>query len=135
MKRVFVLDANAILKLLLNEPGAQRVEELIREAHRSLVPLLLSVANWGEVFYLLWQRHGEEAACRTVDDLSQLPVQILPVETLQARKAAEFKARHQIPYIDCLAAALAALHGATLITSDRHFEKLGKHFPVLWLGR
>jgi predicted nucleic acid-binding protein len=135
MKRVFVLDASAILKLLLNEPGAQRVEQLIREARRSLVPLLLSVANWGEVFYLSWQRHGEEAARRTVGDLFQLPILVLPVETPQVRTAAEFKARHQIPYIDCLAAALAAQHGATLVTSDRHFEKLGKHFPVLWLGR
>jgi predicted nucleic acid-binding protein len=133
MTRAFVLDANAILRLLLNEPGAQRVEQLIREARRSSVPLLFSIANWGEVFYLSWQRHGEEVARRTIDDLSTLPIQVLPLEFPQVRKAAELKAQHQIPYVDCMAAALAVLQQATLVTSDRHFEKLGKRFPILWL--
>jgi predicted nucleic acid-binding protein len=135
MNRAFVLDANAVLRLLLNEPGAPRVEHLIRDAHRSSTPLLLSVANWGEVFYLAWQRYGEDAARRTVDDLSRLPIQVLPLDLAQARRAAEIKARHQIPYVDSLAAALASQHQATLVTSDRHFEKLGRHFPILWLSR
>jgi predicted nucleic acid-binding protein len=135
MTRTFVLDANAMLRLLLNEPGARRVEQLIREARRSAAPVLLSVVNWGEVLYLSWQRHGEEAARRIVDDLSTLPIQVLPLDLAQVRKAAEFKARHQIPYVDCMAAALAALHQGTLVTSDRDFEKLGKHFPILWLAR
>jgi predicted nucleic acid-binding protein len=135
INRAFVLDANAVLRLLLNEPGAQRVEGLIREARRSSTPLLLSVANWGEVFYLSWQRHGEEVTRKTIDDLSRLPIRVLPLELPQARKAAEMKARHQIPYVDCLAAALASLHQATLVTSDRDFEKLGRHFPILWIAR
>jgi predicted nucleic acid-binding protein len=135
MSRTFVLDANAVLRLLLNETGAQRMEQLIRDARQSSVPLLLSVANWGEVFYLAWQRYGEEVAHKTVDDLSRMPIQVVPLEMPQARRAAEIKARHHIPYADCLAAALASLHQATLVTSDRDFEKLGRHFPILWLSR
>jgi len=50
-------------------------------------------------------------------------------------KAGELKAIHKIPYVDCIAAALATLQRATLVTSDRDFEKLGRHFPVLWIGR
>jgi len=42
---------------------------------------------------------------------------------------------HKIPYVDCLAAALAALNQATLVTSDRDFEKLGRHFLLLWIAR
>jgi predicted nucleic acid-binding protein len=53
----------------------------------------------------------------------------------QALKAAELKARHKIPYVDCLAAALAELQRATLVTADTDFEKLGRHFPILWLSR
>jgi predicted nucleic acid-binding protein len=130
-----VLDANAILSLLLNEAGVAHMEKLIREAHRSNRPLLLSIANWGEVFYLTWQRHGEQAARQTVADLSHLPIRVLPVELPQAQKAAELKARYKIPYVDCLAAALAVQQNATLVTSDRDFEKLGRQFPILWLSR
>lgn len=66
-------------------------------------------------------------------DLSRLPIQVLPVDLPQAQKAAELKALHKIPYVDCLAAALASLRQATLVTSDRDFEKLGRHFPLLWI--
>jgi predicted nucleic acid-binding protein len=50
-------------------------------------------------------------------------------------KAGELKAVHKIPYGDCLAAALTVLNQATLVTSDRDFEKLGRHFPILWVSR
>jgi predicted nucleic acid-binding protein len=96
---------------------------------------MISVVNLGEVFYYSWQRHGEQAAQETIADFTRLPVQILPVDLPQSLKAAELKTLHHIPYVDCLAAALAVLHSATIVTSDRDFQKLGRHFPVLWLPR
>ena len=89
----------------------------------------------GEVFYLSWQRYGEQSARDTLDDLSLLPLTILPVDSAQAVKAAELRALHHVPYVDCLAAALASIHQATLVTSDHDFERLGRHFPILWLTR
>jgi len=133
MNKTYVLDANALLDLLVNGPGAERVEHLLRSA-RPATPLLVSAVNWGEVFYISWQRHGEESARQTLADLLQLPIRIVPVDVPQVLKAGELKAVHKIPYVDCLAAALAALSQATLVTSDRDFEKLGRHFPVLWIG-
>jgi predicted nucleic acid-binding protein len=134
MSRTYVLDANALLGLLVNGPGAERVERLVRDA-RPATPLLVSAVNWGEVLYISWQRHGEESARQTLADLLQLPIRIVPVDVPQVLKAGELKAVHKIPYVDCLAAALAALSQATLVTSDRDFEKLGRHFPVLWIAR
>jgi predicted nucleic acid-binding protein len=134
MSKTYVLDANALLDLLVNGPGAERVERLVKDA-RPATPLLVSAVNWGEVFYISWQRHGEESARQTLADLLQLPIRIVPVDVPQVLKAGELKAVHKIPYADCLAAALAALNQATLVTSDRDFEKLGRHFPVLWIAR
>jgi len=37
--------------------------------------------------------------------------------------------------MDCVAAALAMLHQATLVTSDRDFQKLERNIPILWIGR
>ena len=133
--RHFVLDANALLDFVENGSGAKRVGQLLQDAHRQQEPLLISVANWGEVFYLLWQRVGEERARQTLDTLSRLSIQVVPVDIPQALKAGELKVLHHIPYLDCIAAALALQHHATLVTADRDFEKLGRRFPVLWLNR
>jgi predicted nucleic acid-binding protein len=135
LKKTYVLDANAVLAYVQDSPGAHRVERLLDEAFSQDPPLLISVANWGEIFYILWQERGEESARRTIATLSRLPLQILPVDLPQALKAGELKAVHKIPYVDCLAAALALLQQATLVTADRDFEKLGRQFPILWISR
>jgi predicted nucleic acid-binding protein len=134
MSKTYVLDASAIVDFLVNGPGAQRVERLVNDA-RPATPLLVSAVNWGEVFYISWQRHGEESARQTMADLLRLPIRIVSVDVPQVLRAGELKAVHKIPYADCLAAALATLNQATLVTSDRDFEKLGRHFPILWIAR
>jgi predicted nucleic acid-binding protein len=131
----YVLDANAVFDLVEAGPGFQKVEHLFQTAIQQHSSIVISVLNWGEVFYLLWQQRGEETARRTTARLSRLPIEIVPVDLAQAIKAGELKAVHKIPYVDCIAAALATLHQATLVTSDRDFEKLGRHFPVLWIAR
>ena len=135
MSKTYVLDANAVLSLLTDSAAANRMERLVKEAGRLAYSLIISVANLGEVFYITWLRHGDLAARRTMDELLQLPLQVVPLDLAQALKAAEIKAVHSIPYVDCMAAALASLRGGTLVTSDRHFEKLGRHFPILWIPR
>lgn len=135
MNRLYVLDASAILDFFTDGPGAARLTHLLQDASRGDAVLLVSVVNWGEVFYHSWQRHGEESARRRLNDLARLPVRAMPVDVPQVMKAGEIKALHQIPYVDCLAAALTSLNKGTLVTSDRDFEKLGRQFPIMWLGR
>jgi predicted nucleic acid-binding protein len=115
--------------------GAHRVRELLRESVKQDIPLLMSVANWGEVFYVVWQKRGEEAARRAIENLSRLSIKPIPVDLEQSLKAAEIKTRHKMPYMDSLAAALAEIRQAVLVTSDRDFEKLGRRIPILWLSR
>ena len=133
--RTYVLDASAILDFVNAGTGAHRLRELLRESVQQDNPLLMSVVNWGEVFYVLWQRRGEEVARRAVENLSRLSIQPVSVDLEQSLKAGEIKTRHKIPYVDCLAAALAETRQAVLVTSDRDFEKLGRRIPILWLAR
>jgi predicted nucleic acid-binding protein len=135
MSKNYVLDANAVLNLVEDSGGADRVERLCQEAVRGGNLLLMSVVNWGEVFYYIWQRHGEEKARRTLGNLSRLPLDLVAVDLPQVLKAGEIKAVHRIPYVDCLAAALAETRQAVLVTSDRDFQKLGRRVQVLWLVR
>jgi predicted nucleic acid-binding protein len=135
MSKTYVLDASAVFDLLLNRAGASRVAQLLKAADRSAAPLLASAVNWGEVFYLSSLRHGEQSARETLADLSRLPIRVVPVDLAQAIKAGEIKALYGIPYVDCMAASLAALSQSTLVTADHDFEKLGRRFPILWLTR
>jgi predicted nucleic acid-binding protein len=132
--KIYVLDASAMLRFVDDAAGAERVERLIRDA-RGSTPLLMSVVNWGEVFYHEWQERGEETARRTMANLEQLPLDLVDVDVAQVMQAVELKAVHKIPYVDCLAAALAISCRATLVTADRDFEKLGRRIPILWIAR
>lgn len=133
--RPYVLDANALLAYSENGPGGATVERILGEAVRRQAVLAVSVVNWGEVYYWFWNQRGEEAAQKNLSSLAHLPIEIVPVDLTQSLKAAELKVLHKIPYVDCLAAALALSRRATLVTADRDFEKLGYHFPILWLSR
>jgi predicted nucleic acid-binding protein len=134
VNKTYVLDANAVLDFVEDGPGAARMEQLFRDARRNK-PLLMSVINWGEVYYHSWQQRGEEFARTTMGDLSQFPIELVAVDVSQSLQAGEIKARHKVPYVDCFAAALAINREAVLVTSDRDFEKLGHRIQVLWLAR
>jgi len=133
--RSFVLDASAAIEYLQPGSTGSKIEQLLGEAIRQQLRLFISVLNLAEVFYLTWQRAGEEKARQTMANFTRLPVEIIDVDPPQALKAGELKALHKIPYVDCVAAALAMQQHATLVTSDHDFEKLGRHFPILWLPR
>ena len=133
--RPFVFDANAIIDYVEGKPSGHKVNEIFRQAFREGTLVFISVANWGEVFYTLWLRVGEEKARATLANVLRLPIQLVPVELHQALKAGEIKALHHLPYVDCLAAALAELREAVLVTSDRHFEKLGRRVRINWIDR
>jgi predicted nucleic acid-binding protein len=133
MSKSYVLDANAVLDFVEDGPGAKRVEQLLNDALHGRSRVLMSVVNWGEVFYHSWQQQGEESAKRTLAGLSRLPIELVPVDLEQSLQAGEIKVRNKIPYVDCIAAGLAILQRAVLVTSDRDFEKLGRRVEILWI--
>jgi uncharacterized protein len=131
MKRV-VLDASALMTFFEDRPGAGKVEELIRLGIEGKRQLLMSVVNWGEVYYSTWRAKGPGVARKVLQDIAQLPLQIVDVDIELTRAAAELRAGHKLPYSDCFAAALAAHRNAPLATSDRDFAAVEKRIAILW---
>jgi predicted nucleic acid-binding protein len=123
------------LDLLENGSGAARVEQILAAADKQENAVSMSVLNWGEVFYNVWQHHGEEAARSAIAGLSRLPIEIVAVDQEQALKAGEIKALHKLSFVDCIAGSLAELRNSTLVTADRDFQKVGRRIRVLWLVR
>jgi len=129
-----VLDSWALLAFFKDEPAAPAVEELIHKASADRARLLLSVVNWGEVYYGMWRAGGKAAADAAAEDLARLPVELMDVHFQQARQAAIYKATRKMSYADCFAAALAhEIKGAELVTGDPEFKELEKEIKIHWL--
>lgn len=130
----YVLDANAVMRYLSNEPGEGKVAVLIQRAAKGESRLLISVINWGEVLYSLARRAGLSKATADLKALGSI-VESVAVDESQAEMAATLKFRYKMGYADTYAAALALRTGATLVTADPEFAKLGKQLKVLALPR
>ena len=133
MKR-YALDTSALIAFFQDEPGAAKVQELLTEARQAEHPLLLSVVNWGELYYVAWQRMGEAAAQQRVQEIARLPIELVDVDLETAKLAATLKAQHKLPYTDGFAAALAMQRKAVVVTADRHFARVEKQMGMLWLN-
>ena len=131
MKRI-VFDASALMTFFEDRHGADKVEDLIRLGVEGKRQLLMSVVNWGEVYYSTWRAKGPGVARKVLDDIAQLPLEIVDADLELARRAAELRAEHKLPYTDCFAAALAVNRKASLATSDRDFAHVEKRLEILW---
>ena len=128
-----VLDSWALLAFFKDEPAGLGVEELIHKASAEKIRLLLSVVNWGEVYYGMWRAGGEKAAQDAARDISRLPIELVDADLHLTRQAATYKATHKMSYADAFAAALAKEKKAELVTGDSEFKALEKEIKINWL--
>src|SRR5438445_467378 len=75
--RAIVLDSWAIMAYFEDEPAAEKVADIIAEAHEEDTPLFMSVVNAGEVWYILARRTSESEANRGVHELRQLGIEFI----------------------------------------------------------
>ena len=130
----YVLDANALVRLFRNAPGADTVDDLVRQAKAGRAHLSVSVVNLTEFLYVLTRYIGQENALEFVDKASRV-AEPKTVDEQIAIDTGILKIRYKLGLADCYAAELAVRTGATLVTADPEFAKLGKRLKVLSLPR
>jgi ribonuclease VapC len=130
-----VLDSWTLIAFFEDEPAADDVEKLLQQAADEKHKLLLSVVNWGEVYYSTMRQVSQEAAEQKVLEISALPIDIIGVgdDLALVRQAAIFKATRKLSYADCFAAALAKQKNAELVTGDPEFREVEKEVKIVWL--
>ena len=133
MNPPIILDSFALLCFFHKEPGWEKVKSLLGDLSRIGEKALLSRINWGEFYYILHRRVGRDKTEEALSLLDQLPIDILPVDDLLVREAAEIKARHPIAYADAFCAALAQRHRGRILTGDPEFKVVEKLVDVHWL--
>jgi predicted nucleic acid-binding protein len=130
-----VLDSWALIAFFEDEPAAEEVEKLLVKAEAGTHKLLLSVVNWGEIYYSTMRKVSREAAEQKAREIAGLAIELVPVEIdLQlVRQAAIYKATKKLSYADAFAAALAKIRNAELVTGDPEFKEIETEIKISWL--
>jgi predicted nucleic acid-binding protein len=130
---VKVLDSWALLCYLEQEPGYEKIVELFEKVVESSKPLLMCMVNWGEVYYQVVRRFGEEKAEEIERLIQTLPITLIEANKELTREAARVKATKRMAYAECFSVALARLKKAELYTGDSEFKVVEKDIKVVWL--
>jgi predicted nucleic acid-binding protein len=128
-----VFDSHALLSLLRDEPGAEKVEKILTEAARRDQPAHMTEVNYAEVQYIVRRKDGEAAWQTIARELVAAPIQFHVADRILADSAADFKTRFKISLADAFAAALAKHQNADLVTGDPEFKPLEKEIEISWL--
>lgn len=125
--RVHVLDANALYRFLNQGAGFEVVRDVFRQAREADVPVMMSVVAWGEVYYNLIRRIGLDRAAQSIEQARQLTgLRLVQVGEADSRRAAELKAKFNIPYADAFTAALTGSQNVVVTADVDHFERIPK---------
>ena len=121
MSGTHIVDACALIALLNEEPGADVVEGVFKEALSDGVSLVMNKLNFLEVYYGLFREYDKATADDLFDTVKELPIRIQSELTDDVtREAGRLKASYKISIADSVALAEASVAGCTLLTSDHH---------------
>ncbi|MBI5441222.1 MAG: PIN domain-containing protein [Deltaproteobacteria bacterium] len=117
----YLLDTSAVLTLIEDEAGADRVQEVLESGHSVFVPWPVLL----EATYITRQERGEAEAHRRYALLRELGATILwEVDETLVLTAARLKAEHRISLADAIIASYAVQSRAVLVHKDPEYEPL-----------
>jgi predicted nucleic acid-binding protein len=128
-----ILDSWALMALFNNEPAADAVEKILEQATADRHKLLMSVVNWGEIYYSVMRGASPAMAEQKVREIAAMPIEIVHADLHQTHQAAIYKATKKMSYADCFGAALAKIKNAEFVTGDPEFKEVEKEIKINWL--
>jgi len=131
--RSYVLDSFAMITYFEDEPGAEKVAQILTEIQEKGARGYMSIINWGEIYYNTMRESGKDDAKRVIEQLGKYAIELVDANKALTILAAEFKAQYPIAYADCFAAALAFQRKAVVVTGDPEFRKLSGRISIEWV--
>ena len=129
----YVLDSFALIAFFEDEPGADKVARILRDINGKKSHGFMSVITWGEIYYNTMREGGKEEAEKVMKQFSKHSIQLVDADRDLTYRAAKLKAKYQIAYADCFAAALSLKLKATVVTGDPEFERLSHEVTIFWV--
>ena len=132
-KQFYILDSFAVLAYLQAEPAGDKVKELLKQAQTGNVQVFMSTINLGEIIYIVERKLGADIAADTLQDILNLPIQLVDTNMERILAAAQIKAHHAVSYADAFAVSLAQELQGMLVTGDPEFKKVESLVDIFWL--
>jgi predicted nucleic acid-binding protein len=130
----YVLDSSAILRYLDDEPGAERVSEIIKAHLAGRCEIVVSALHWGEVAGITCKIHGNQDMELALSRLHAFGLQIVPADADRAVRASLVKLKRKIPYVDAFGVELAAdSRDRVLVTADFDFKRASRDVAIEFL--
>jgi predicted nucleic acid-binding protein len=119
-----LLDTSAILLHFFQEPGGERVQELLSDDANEILIASVSVVEFARRLTALG--YGVDEARSRGLEYASLAERVVPVDTATAVRAFDLSSlgARRIPLVDSLIAACASLSGAALVNRDAHFKAM-----------
>jgi len=122
----YLLDTSALLTLIEDEAGADRVEFVL--THQQVIIPWTALL---ETHYITLQEQGRAEADRRYALLKQLPVTFInAMDEPTLLTASRIKARHQLSFADAIIAAIALQQQAILLHKDPEYEVIGDQLAL-----
>jgi predicted nucleic acid-binding protein len=122
----WLLDTSAILTLIEDEAGADRVERALTYSS-TIIPWVVLL----ETHYITLREQGQAEADRRIALLKQLDVTIVwDMDEATLLTAARVKAEHRLSLADAIIAAFALRAHAVLMHKDPEFDSLAGLLPM-----
>lgn len=131
--KAVVLDSWAVIAYLEDEEAAAKVADVIADSHDEQIPLLMTVVNAAEVWYIVARQTSAADADSSIKQLRDLGIQFIDADWGLAKEAGYFKSKNKMSLADAFAAALAKQRKAHLVTGDPEFKQIEKEVAISWL--
>jgi predicted nucleic acid-binding protein len=136
VKRKKLLDSYALLAYLNKEDGFEKVRNVLANAQKSSLPVLMNELNVGETYYILYRKRGHEQAEYFLDTiLAGLPISMISNDFNAVISASKIKAQNALSFADCFAVATAQRENAVILTGDPEFKNVEKLVKIDWLTK
>ncbi len=129
----YALDASALLRFLDNEPGSDRVTEIIKAHLAGKSKAIVSALHWGEIAGVTCKIHGRIAMDLVLARLETFGLEIVPATAERAVRASLIKLNKGIPYVDAFGAELAGSADHVLVTADFDLKPAHKDIKIQFL--
>jgi PIN domain nuclease of toxin-antitoxin system len=128
VKDTFVLDACALIAILNDEDGADKVDYVIQKAESRKCLIYMNKLNLLEVYYIIYRKAGINRAEEILFDLLSMPLIVIDkLEDDIFKEAGRLKTKYKISLADSIALAETKVREAQLMTSDHHeFDPIDK---------
>jgi len=133
----YVLDTCALIALLQEEQGTDKVAAVLNAANNGEAKITMHKLNLLEVYYDAYRWRGKEQADLLLSEVKKCPIEINTEITDEIfSEAGRLKASYKISLADSIALAQAIVLDGEFLTADHHeFDAIEgrEHIRFLWI--